>query len=167
MFGKRVSREADSGSAIASRASADPAGVLRDELGLHHLWYLELRLQQELLRAARMGAVFSMASWQRRMLPGEEAGFETLERCAGILKEHLRTYDVASYIDGQRFVAVLFDADARDAATVAFRVKGALQLHISGAGKWQAGLATFGQDGLDGNALIQAALRRLDEDTRL
>ncbi len=35
---------------------------------------------------------------------------------------------------------------------------------MSRPGKWQAGVATFREDALDGDALIQTTLRRLDED---
>ena len=53
-----------------------PEAVLRDELGLHHLWYLELRLQEEIARASRAAGVFSVCGWRLRLLPGERLGPE-------------------------------------------------------------------------------------------
>jgi hypothetical protein len=36
---------------------------------------------------------------------------------------------------------------------------------IPGAGKWRAGVATYGRDGVDADGLIQVTLRRLDDDS--
>ena len=140
--------------------------ALRDELGLYHLWYLELRLAEELDRAARTESVFSLVAWQLRVLPGEIPHFDLLEQAAKLITGSLRNYDIPSRIDTVRFVAILYDADLADASTVAFRVKGDLQIRAPSAGKWQAGVATFQRDGLDGDALISATLRRLEEDAR-
>lgn len=142
----------------------DPQAVLRDELGLYHLWYLELRLQQEVARASRSGVPFSLVTWRMRLLPGETPAPEILQRAAEIIQQRLRSYDVPARIDEHRFAAILFDADYQAAATVAFRIKGELQLRAPTPGKWQAGVATFGRDGVDPDALIQASLRRLEED---
>ena len=150
-----------------SAKGASPVdAALRDELGLYHLWYLELRLAEELDRAARTGSVFSLTAWQLRVLPGETPHPDLLEQAAKLITDSLRNYDVPSRIDAVRFVAILFDADLADASTVAFRTKADLHLRAPSAGKWQAGVATFQRDGLDANALIGATLRRLEEDAR-
>ena len=165
MFRRKVKQETPVDQPGANGASP-VAAALRDELGLYHLWYLELRLTEELARAARTESAFSLAAWQLRVLPGETPHPDLLEQAAELIAGSLRNYDVPSRIDAVRFVAILFDADLADASTVAFRIKGDLQLRAPSAGKWQAGVATFQRDGLDADALISATLRRLEEDAR-
>lgn len=46
-----------------------------------------------------------------------------------------------------------------------YRIKGDLQTRVQTLGRWQAGVATFGRDSLDADALLQAALRRLEDDS--
>ncbi len=147
-----------------AEAAADAA--LRDELGLHHLWYLELRLREELTRAARADLGFSLAGWRLRLLPGETLGSDVLARCVALILKSLRSYDVVARIDEERIAAILFDADYQNATTVAYRIKADLQTRVPIAGRWQAGVATFGRDGVDGDALIGVMFRRLEEDAR-
>jgi GGDEF domain-containing protein len=145
---------------------SEPSLVLHDDLGLYELWYLELRLQEELARAARMNTIFSLACWQLKLLPGEEPSKSLLSQAAEIIAESLRSYDIVARIDEQRFVAILFDAQYEAASTVAFRIKGDLQVRLSSAGRWQAGVSAFPRDSVDADGLIQAAFRRLGEDAR-
>jgi hypothetical protein len=170
-FRSRSRKEAaseDRGAALdpGQQPASDPQGVLRDELGLYHLWYLELRMREELARAARIDSVFSLAAWRLRLLPGEEPHPDLLRQVAEFVVGRLRSYDIASRIDAHRFVAILFDADYPNATAVAFRLKTDIQTRIPSVGRWQGGVATFGRDGVNGDALIQAALRRLEEDAR-
>jgi GGDEF domain-containing protein len=146
-----------------------PAGAeqaLFDPLGMHQLWYLERRLKDELARAARVNSIFSLATWRLRMLPGEEMSNELVQKAAQLISGRLRTYDICARIDDERFAAILFDAEAGAVSTVAFRIKADLQMQAQSAGRWQAGVSTFPTDGVDGDGLIQAAFRRLDEDSR-
>lgn len=167
MLFKRKPRE--EGPPIALE-SAQPAGgdaaILRDELGLHHLWYLELRLREELARAARSDHVFSLAAWQPRLLPGDVLSPELLRQASEVIAGKLRAYDVAARVDNDRFVALLLDADYPSATTVAYRIKSDIQIRAPGA-KWRAGVATFRRDGVDGDALIQVAFRRLEEEAQV
>ncbi|MEX0785471.1 MAG: diguanylate cyclase [Dehalococcoidia bacterium] len=168
MLFKRRPREDE----VAQQPQADASGgyqadgALKGELGLHHLWYLELCLREELARAGRADGIFSLACWRLNLLPGETPDPELLRKAAGLIAGRLRAYDVCARLDEERFVALLFDADQRNASTVAFRLKGDLQVQVSTAGRWQAGVATFPRDGVDGDSLIQTAFRRLDEDAR-
>ena len=146
--------------------SASPEAALRDDIGLYHLWFLEMRLRDELARGGRIGSFFSLATWQLRLLPGEIPGPELLRQSAAHIVSSLRTYDIPARIDEHRFVALLLDANYQAASTVAFRIKGDIQIRLQSAGRWQAGVSTFPDDGVDGNGLIQAAFRRLDEDAR-
>ncbi len=157
--------EAATSAAIETEAPAADA-VLRDPLGLYHLWYLERRLQEELARAPRINSCFSLATWRLRLLPGETPSPELLAKAASLIASSLRSYDVYARIDETRIVAILYDADFQAASTVAFRLKGDLQVGIASSGRWQAGVATFPADGVDGDSLIHAAFRRLDEDAR-
>jgi hypothetical protein len=156
------------GDAPASPAhpAATRQDALRDELGLHHLWYLEMRLRDELARASRTHTMFSLAAWQLHVLPGETPSPELPALAADIIQSSLRSYAIVARIDADRFVAILFDAPYDAAATVAFRIKGDLQIKVAAAGRWQAGVATFPHDGVDGDGLIQATMRRLQADAR-
>jgi hypothetical protein len=136
---------------------------LRDELGMHQLWYLDMRLKEELARASRSGAVFSLATWEPRMLPGDVMDPQVLTACAKLIVGKLRTYDLTAQIGDNRFAAVLLDADNHEASTVVFRIKADMQVQVPGGGKWKAGVATYGRDGADADSLIQVALRRMDE----
>ena len=156
---QRASEEASPSPATATEASA----VLRDELGLHQFWYLDMRLKEELSRASRAGCVFSLATWEPRLLPGDVPDPNIIAAAAALIASKLRTYDIVSRISEYRFAAVLLDADNHHASTVTFRIKSDIQIGIPGAGKWKAGVATFGRDGADGDSLIQVALRRMDE----
>lgn len=153
--------------APASPVQPDGAeAVLFGELGMHQLWYLERRLKEELVRASRVNSIFSLACWRLRMLPGESMSDEVARKAAELISGRLRTYDICTRIDEERFAAILFDAEAAAVSTVAFRIKADLQLQAQSAGRWQAGVSTFPVDGLDGDGLIQAAFRRLEEDAR-
>ena len=141
-------------------------GALFCELGMHQLWYLERRLKEELARASRVNSIFSLACWRLRMLPGESMSDELALKAAELISGRLRSYDICARIDEERFAAILFDAEAAAVTTVAFRIKADLQVEVRSAGRWQAGVSTFPMDGLDGDGLIQAAFRRLEEDAR-
>lgn len=154
--------------------SLSPEADLSDEIGLYHLWYLEMRLREELERGGRIGSSFSLATWQLRLFPGEIPRPGLLGQSAAQIVSSLRGYDIPVHIvsslghyevpermDEYRFVALLLDATFEAASTVAFRIKGEIQNRLHSAGRCQAGVSTFPADGADGNALIQAAFLRL------
>ncbi len=143
-----------------------PDGLICESTGLYKLWYLERRLREELARAPRINSTFSLAAWRLRMLPGEAPPQELVDKAATLIATSLRSYDIPARIDEHRIVAILFDADYDSAATVAYRLKSTLQMQAMSMGKWQAGVSSFPNDGVAGDALIQVAFRRLDEDTR-
>jgi GGDEF domain-containing protein len=142
------------------------AVALRDELGLHHSWYFELRLHEEIARAARTGSAFSIVIWEQRVLPGEAPGAEVLRSAAECILSRLRSYSIAALTEPARISALLFDTDATSARSAAHRIKAELQLRAQIGARWQAGLATFGADGDSLEALFQAAAERLAEDGR-
>ncbi len=168
VFGRKQKPEQPAEAVTAAAEITAPAAdaVLHDPLGLYQLWYLERRLQEELARAPRINSCFSLATWRLRLLPGETPSPELLAKAASLISNSLRSYDVCARTGENRFVAILYDADFQEASTVAFRLKGDLQVGIASSGRWQAGVATFPADGVDGDSLIQAVFRRLDEDAR-
>jgi GGDEF domain-containing protein len=157
---------ADSGRSPPGEASGAPQDVLRDELGIYHIWFLEQRLKEELARSARSQTIFSLGVWHLRLLPGEKPDPELLRNAAALIRSSLRSYDVPARIDEQRFAALLCDAEYEGACTVTFRIKGELQIRVPSVARWRAGVATFPRDGVDADSLIQAALRRVDDDAR-
>jgi hypothetical protein len=167
MLFKRRSQEAEPPAAEGvPKQPAEGAALLRDELGLSHLWYLELRLKEELVRAARGATIFSIATWEPKLLPGDEPSAEIMNRAAGLIVGKLRSSDPVGRVDGRRYVGLLLDADYHHATTVAYRIKADIQVLVQGAGKWRAGVATYGRDGVDVEGLIQVALGRMDEAAR-
>jgi len=165
MFFKRKAEEP--AEPAASESSPDQAtleAAVCDENGLHALWYMEMRLREELVRAGRANLIFSLAAWQVKLLPGETPGPDFQRACARLIKDALRTYDVAAQTGPGSYVAILLDAKYDDARTVTFRLKGELGLKVPSVGRWQAGLSTYPEDALDGNELIQIAFRRLEAD---
>jgi GGDEF domain-containing protein len=165
MFKRKNRDEARPGERPTSGAPRELA-LLKDELGLYQFWFLEHRLTEEVARGARNGAIFSLAVWTIRLLPGEVISRELVVKAAEFIAPSLRPYDIACQLDEQRFVALLIDAPYEAAATVAFRIKGELQTRIAPVGRWQAGVAGFPNDGVDTDGLIQTATRRLDTDGR-
>ena len=165
MFFRRKPEEAAAAQDVEQPSESHQA-VLRDELGLHHLWFLELRLDQELARASRTGTVFSLVAWQLRLLPNEAPSPELLAQAAALIEQSLRPYHIAARVDARRYVALLCDATYEAACTLAFRLKGDLQIRIPSAGRWQAGVASFGRDGKDVDTILQAAEHRLEKDAR-
>jgi len=166
MLFKRKPREDEPPAAPAvPKQAADSPSVLHDEQGLSQLWYLELRLKEELARAARGGTIFTLAAWEPRLIPGDPVDPEVMARAAALIVGKLRAYDIVTRTDERRYVAMLLDADYHHASTVAYRIKADIQVLIPGAGKWKAGVATYGRDGVDADGLIQVTLRRLDDDS--
>ncbi len=163
MLFKRRSRDGPQDALPEPPPKASGGDAVRDELGLHQLWYLDLRLKEELVRSSRSDHVFTIATWEPRLLPGDEPDPEIVAKAAKLIASKLRSYDLVARLSDGRIAGVLLDADYHNASTVAYRIKADIQVEIPGAGKWKAGTATFGRDGVDGDSLIQVALRRMDE----
>jgi len=163
MLFKRRARDDPQNAPDAPPPTSGGEASLRDDLGLHQPWYLNLRLKEELARSSRTDGVFSLATWEPRLLPGDVPDPNIIAAAAALIAGKLRSYDLTARISEHRFAAVLLDADNHHASTVVFRIKADIQVEIPGAGKWKAGVATFGRDGADADSLIQVALRRMDD----
>jgi hypothetical protein len=171
LFKRKPREEGSSGETLPAeqsggKARVDPTAVLRDELGFHQLWYLDLRLGEEQGRATRSEGVFSLCGWRLRLLPGETLRPDVLALAADLIVKSLRTYDIVARIDEELLAALLVDADHRNAATVAYRIKADLQTKLPSSGRWQAGVASFGRDGVDADGLINTMFRRLEDDAQ-
>jgi hypothetical protein len=162
----REDQQAASDETAPEEVPSVDATILRDQHGLHQAWYLDMRLQEELMRAARTGHPFSIAAWEPQLLRNDVPDPQVIDRAAAFIANKLRSYDLVGRMAEHRFVAVLLDADYHLAKTVAYRINADIPANIPRAGKWKAAIATFGRDGVDGDSLIQAALRRLDDHSR-
>ena len=121
--------------------------------GLYAYWYLELRADEELSRAARFSKKLALMSiWAST----PEAITATSEH----LKERLRDYDLAGYLNNGHFVALLTETDAGGAAIVVQRLRQALGPSLL------AGVALFPDDGTTFEALLGCAKGRGDAEER-
>jgi hypothetical protein len=143
-----------------------PDAALRDPLGLHHQWYLDLRMRDEIARAEITKADCSIVAWQLGVLPGEAIDEDQARRAGQIIAKALRSYDIVARTDERRFFAIIFDANFESASSVAHRVCLELQFATSQMGRWKAGVASFNRDGLNGEELIAKALSRIDKVSR-
>jgi GGDEF domain-containing protein len=121
--------------------------------GLYAYWYLELRADEELSRAARFNKSLALMSiWAGTPDEIAEAGAH--------LKEGLRDYDLAGYLNNGHFVALLTETDPDGARIVVQRVRQILGPTLL------TGVAMFPGDGLTFEALLETAKRRAETNER-
>jgi GGDEF domain-containing protein len=100
-----------------------------------------------------------------QLLPGEDVPEEAILAAAKVLAHALRHIDLGARRDRTSFVVVLVEGTDAIARPVAHRLRSQLMLQVpSIRGRWKAGTAAFPDDGVDADALLQAATRRLRED---
>ncbi len=157
------SREPDK---IAHTREGDSDAALLDRVsGLYALWYFQRRLHEEVARCSRYGRPFALVVCELHLLPGDSVADETIERVGEVVRSGIRQTDLATCMDRSTFVAMLVEARATVAATIAHRLKSELTLRVrSHRGPWKSGTAAFPDDGVDADALIHVAQRRLRED---
>jgi GGDEF domain-containing protein len=148
---------------LPSEQSLSREAALRDPLGLHHQWYLDLRLREEIARTEITKSDGALVAWQLSVLPGEAIDNDQFARSAKIIAKAMRSYDIIARTDERRFFAIIFDANYESASAVAHRVCLELQLVVSQAGRWKAGVASFRRDGRNGEELIERVLSRIDK----
>lgn len=128
-----------SGFGVYFRRSHDEQAQLLDRLaaidhltGLLNRRGLESRLEEELQRAARSGQALSVLMIdvdyfkQFNDQHGHSAGDNCLIQVARCLRKHTRAEDVVSRYGGEEFLVVLTNADTREAATVAEKLREAI-----------------------------------------
>ena len=112
--------------------------------GLYAYWYLELRAEEELARAQRFNKQAVLLSiWATTP--------DDIERTAAHLKEGLRTYDLAGYLNNGHFLVILNETDREGAQIVLDRVRDTAGDNVG------AGLACFPEDGTSFDALLARA----------
>ncbi len=144
----------------------------RDPLtGLYNHGFLQERLEQEINRAARSGSRLALAMLDLDRFKqvndtfGHQVGDEVLRRLAHILRESLRSSDVAARYGGEEIAVILPETDADGAAAVLERVRQLLEsaaVDVPGGQKLtgitlSAGVAVYPDAATDRHALIRAA----------
>ena len=157
------SREPDKG---AHTRDGDSEAALLDRVsGLCALWYFQRRLHEEVARCSRYGRPFALVVCELHLLPGDSITDETVQRAGEIIRGGIRQTDLAACLDRSTYVAMLVEAKPTVAATIAHRLKSELTLRVrSHRGPWKSGTAAFPDDGVDADALLNVAQRRLRED---
>lgn len=121
-------------------------------------------VEDAIRRAREAGGTCAVVAWELRPLPGETVDVETAARSARLLVRRLRAEDVVTRYDERHYLALAAEADELSARSAAFRLKRDLGLAFPQAGKWLAGTAAYPRDGETADAIIQAALRDLQDD---
>jgi GGDEF domain-containing protein len=133
--------------------------------GLYQAWYFQRRAEEEVARCARYGRPFVLIIWEALLLPGEVLSEEVVAKAGEVIRGGIRKTDLAGQLDRTSFAALLIEATYEIARSVAYRLKGDLgQRARTGSGRWRSGFAVFPDDGLEFDALLQVAVRRLNED---
>jgi len=147
-------------------ASDSPDTVLFDgTTGLYKTWYFERRVHEEVQRCTRYGRGLAFILWEPRLLPGEVMDDDVVARVGAVIKGALRQTDMAAQLERTCFAALLIESEYNTARTVAFRMKGSLGSRVRGGpASWRTGMAIFPDDGVDADALLQVATRRVAED---
>ena len=115
--------------------------------GLYAYWYIQLRGEEEVSRARRSGNSFACISlWAPTPL--------LIEQLARHLGEHLRTYDIASYLNNGHFFVLLLETGEAGADIVLRRILAATGDGIAG------GVVSFPRDGKTFDELLEAAKTR-------
>ena len=152
------------------RRLADTDGLT----GLFNKRYLESALVRELERAGRYEHPLSVIMLDLDHFKlfndryGHRAGDALLVRLSALIRETLRTVDVAARWGGEEFAIVLPESGADAAAAVAERLRERLagDTELAGPGpvggvSASIGVATFPEDALHGPGLIETADRRM------
>jgi GGDEF domain-containing protein len=161
-FGGRSKRRDEA----APAGQENPEAILLDgDSGLHHLWYVRHRLAEEVARCARHKRPFAVVLLETQLLPGENVPEEAILTAGKVLRSALRQIDLAARMERTSFIVMLAEATDAVAKPVAQRLRSQLTLQVpSIRARWKAGTATFPDDGVDPDALLQVAARRLRED---
>jgi diguanylate cyclase (GGDEF)-like protein len=165
--------------AYFDRATSELAHEARhDQLTglLHHQAFVR-ELELELERAVRYGHSLTLVFLDLDRFKeindtfGHQAGDSTLQRLGGLLRESLRTSDLAGRMGGDEFTAYLVEADEEAGARLLERLNDRVDELIA-AGElpascaFSAGLATYPGEASDADALFRLADNRLYEAKR-
>jgi two-component system cell cycle response regulator len=110
--------------------------IYTDDLtGLHNYRYLEMILDQEILRAERYGLEFSLVFIDLDHFKeindtrGHLAGSQALRETADLLRNSVRDADILFRYGGDEFTGFLAETGAEGAASVAERIRRSIEQH--------------------------------------
>ena len=155
----------------ASRVELERVSVTDPLTGLDNRRRMIETLQNEVLRSRRLEHVFSVVMAdvdhfkEYNDQHGHPAGDEALKCVATVLREALRDVDSVARYGGEEFFVVMPETSADEAVDLAKRVRARLakQLPLAGAVTLSFGVASYPVNGLNGEALIDAADQALYE----
>ena len=155
----------------ASRVELERVSVTDPLTGLDNRRRMIETLQNEVLRSRRLEHVFSVVMAdvdhfkEYNDQHGHPAGDEALKCVATVLREALRDVDSVARYGGEEFFVVMPETSADEAVDLAKRVRARLakQLPPAGAVTLSFGVASYPVNGLNGEALIDAADQALYE----
>ena len=155
----------------ASRVELERVSVTDPLTGLDNRRRLIETLQNEVLRSRRLEHVFSVVMAdvdhfkEYNDQHGHPAGDEALKCVATVLREALRDVDSVARYGGEEFFVVMPETSADEAVDLAKRVRARLakQVPSAGAVTLSFGVASYPSNGLNGEALIDAADQALYE----
>ncbi len=144
------------------------ATVYDEATGLHNRTYLYDRLSLECERAERRGSVFSVIVLQLRMgssAPGPPPTLSnaSLQRVAELLNRLLRPTDLVGLLSGRELAILAIGMDQEKRQPLMIRLRDAVaealpqSLDKPAITDVKSGAASYGVDGKDPGALIQAA----------
>jgi len=154
-----------------SRVELERVSVTDPLTGLDNRRRMIETLQNEVLRSRRLEHVFSVLMAdvdhfkEYNDQHGHPAGDEALKCVATVLREALRDVDSVARYGGEEFFVVMPETTADEAVDLAKRVRARLakQLPPAGAVTLSFGVASYPVNGLNGEALIDAADQALYE----
>jgi len=127
---------ADANQRLAEANTELTAEATHDALtGLSNFRHFAARLSDELARAARHGGslglvIFDLDNFKKHNdTYGHLSGNKVLALFARILRQQLRTHDVAARIGGEEFAALMIECDRPEAVLAAERIRN----HVQGA----------------------------------
>lgn len=101
--------------ALELAAQGRRAAIYERRTGLYAFWYLQLRVDEELIRAARNGtSLYCLSVWTENP--------EQLDLLVTSARECIRPYDLAAYLDNGHVALILLDATSVVAHVVMHRV---------------------------------------------
>lgn len=151
--------------------------IYTDDLtGLYNYRYLQLMLEQEIKRTERYGLSFSLLFIDLDHFKevndtyGHLSGSQVLRELGDLLKGNVREVDILFRYGGDEFTALLIETDSRGAATVAERIRKAIEGMTFQAVTGEPvkitatlGYSSFPESGKDKDAILDLADRAMYE----
>jgi GGDEF domain-containing protein len=145
--GRRALRNAAARRAFELASQGRRSAIYERDTGLYAFWYLQLRTEEELVRAERIGHNLACVSiWIDEP--------DRLQRLVASAQACVRRYDMAAYLDNGHVVLVLLDETPIHAQVVMNRIA------VVMGGGMTAGISTYPEDGTTFGELLERAKAR-------